>query len=269
MPTAHSQSLWTAIRSEAMNASQSEPNLASFFHGAILTHDSFHEAISHLLAQALDCQYLSAMQVRALCAQALRQDRSIEDAMLNDLKACFDRDPACHQLMLPLLYFKGYQALQAYRVIHWYWHQNRRSLALFLSQRVSERFHVDIHPAATIGSSVLMDHATEIVIGETVVIENDVSLLHGVTLGGQGCHGGIRHPTVNSGVMLGAGSYALGAIEIGKNAKIASGSVLAESVPANATVAGVPARVVARPKTIIASPSSTMDQGINGELRGK
>lgn len=262
MPSPHS--LWKMIRTEAADASQSEPNLASFFHGAILAHEYFHEAICHLLAQSLGCHYLPSIQIRALCAEAIQQDPSIQKAMLEDLNACFERDPACDKYMLPLLYFKGYQALQSHRVIHWYWHQGRHALSLFLSQRVSERFHVDIHPAASIGPGVLMDHATEIVIGETAEIQNDVSLLHGVTLGGQGCKSGKRHPTVNSGVMIGAGSLAIGAITIGNDAKVAAGSVLNRDVEVEATVAGVPAKVVSQAKGVSASPSSTMDQGING-----
>jgi serine O-acetyltransferase len=174
-----------------------------------------------------------------------------------DLRAVFERDPACKGYLQPFLYFKGFLALQTYRVGHWLYANGRQPLAHYLQSRVSELFQVDINPAATIGSGVFFDHGTGIVIGETAVVGDDVSMLHGVTLGGTGAQRGDRHPKVGKGVLLGANASVLGNISIGDYAKIASGSVVLKDVPANCTAAGVPARLVNCPTC--EEPARTMD----------
>ena len=179
-----------------------------------------------------------------------------------DMRVVRERDPACTTYLQPFLYFKGYGGLQAYRIAHWLWTQERHILAYHLQSRVSELFAVDIHPAAKIGGGVFIDHAHGIVIGETAVVEDDVSMLHSVTLGGTGKAGGDRHPKIHRGVMIGAGAKVLGNIEVGEDARIAAGSVVLSSVPPRCTVAGVPARPVGGPCTQGATPAETMDQSI-------
>ena len=181
-------------------------------------------------------------------------------ALRRDLSAVQERDPAARSMIVPFLYFKGFHALQAHRAAHWFWLQGRTALALYLQSQVSEVFNVDIHPAARIGKGILMDHGTGVVIGETAVIGDDVSLLHEVTLGGTGKESGDRHPKVGRGVMIGAGAKILGNITIGEGSKIAAGSVVLSDVPAHSTVAGIPAKVVGRPKTT--TPSLLMDQAV-------
>ena len=190
----------------------------------------------------------------------------IETQMLRDISAWYERDAACDEYMIPLLHFKGFHALQAYRISHWLWRQGRQSLALFFQNRISEGFGVDIHPAAVIGSGIMIDHATGVVIGETSVVHDDVSMLHSITLGGSGCEIGKRHPTIGRGVLMGAGSKILGPVEIGASVKVAAGSVVLESVPAQVTVAGVPAKIVAdnRQQAGQPRPAESMDQGLPG-----
>jgi len=170
----------------------------------------------------------------------------------------FERDPACHRLMQPLLYFKGYQAIQSYRLGHWLWQQGRKDLAYFIQMRVSEMFGVDIHPAARIGRGIMVDHAHSIVIGETAVVGDNVSMLHSVTLGGTGKEDDDRHPKIGNGVMIGAGAKVLGNIRVGNCSRIAAGSVVLEEVPPCTTVAGVPARIVG--SAGCDQPSISMDQ---------
>jgi serine O-acetyltransferase len=171
-----------------------------------------------------------------------------------------DRDAACNKYSTPLLYFKGYQAIQAYRVAHYYWKRDRHDLALFLQSRISEVFGVDIHPAARIGRGILLDHATSVVIGETAVVEDNVSMLHEVTLGGTGKETGDRHPKVRQGVLIAAGAKILGNVEIGEGAKVGCGAVVLENVAPHTTVVGVPARPVGI--TLSHSPALDMDHRI-------
>lgn len=249
--------VWQIIRTEAAQASQAEPVLASFYHAAILNHDSFQAAISFHLANKLDSQTMPALMIREIFVQAMQADPSIEIAMRADICAHRERDPACNTYTMPLLFFKGYQALQSHRIAHWLWLQGRKSLALFLQNQISQQFDVDIHPGASIGKGIMLDHATGVVMGETVVMEDNVSMLHGVTLGGSGCMKGLRHPHIRRGVLIGVGAKILGHIEIGEGAKIGAGSVVLENVAAHTTVAGVPAKTVGKP--VASEPALDMD----------
>ncbi|MCA9065255.1 MAG: serine O-acetyltransferase [Planctomycetaceae bacterium] len=241
--------IWTSIRQTAQDRASGEPMLASFLHATILNHDRFEDAVSYHLAAKLDSPTLCAMQLREIILHAMGNDSSIASAVCDDIRAVQDRDPAINCCLVPLLYVKGVHALTGYRIAHWLWNHDHQFLALHLQNRISEAFAVDIHPAARIGRGILMDHATSVVVGETAVIEDEVSLLHEVTLGGTGKATGDRHPKVRRGVLIGAGAKILGNVEIGEGAKIGAGSVVLRDVPAHCTVAGVPAVVVGHPKT--------------------
>lgn len=245
---ASSIDVWQQIRTEASAASTQEPVLASFYHATILNHCSFAAAISFHLANKLDSQALPAMMIREVFEEAMASDTSIEQAMRADIRAHRERDPACSDFFMPFLFFKGYHALESFRIAHWLWQQKRNSLALFFQNQISQVFDVDIHPGATIGKGIMIDHATGVVIGETTVIEDDVSMLHSVTLGGSGCAKQDRHPKIRRGVLIGVGAKILGNIEIGEGAKIGAGSVVVDAVAPHTTVAGVPAKPIGRPK---------------------
>lgn len=249
--------VWAALRSQAQAAASAEPALASLLNAVILSHDSLTDAMSYQLARKLGDQELRAMSAREFCDGAYRDEPALAAAMEADLKAVFERDPACKSYVQPFLFFKGFQALQTYRVANWLWRHGRETLAFYLQSRMSEVFQVDIHPAAKVGRGVFLDHGTGIVVGETAVIEDDVSMLHGVTLGGTGAERGDRHPKIGQGVLLGAGAKVLGNIRIGEYAKIASGSVVLKPVPPHCTAAGVPARLVNCPTC--EEPARTMD----------
>lgn len=236
--------VWAALRNEAERAARTEPALASLVNAIILSHDNLGDALSYALAHKLGDQELRAMSLRELAMEAYRASPGLVDTAEADLKAVFERDPACKGYVQPFLFFKGFQALQTQRIAHWLWSQGRETMAFYLQSRMSEIFQVDIHPATRIGSGVFIDHGTGIVIGETAVIGDDVSLLQGVTLGGTGAERGDRHPKIGRGVLLGAGAKVLGNIQIGDFAKVASGSVVLKPVPAHCTAAGVPARLV-------------------------
>jgi len=254
---------WQQIRDEATLMTDSEPMLASFFHATILNHDSLSSALSFHLANKLDSATMPAIVVREIIEQALAADRTILGSVIADIRAVQERDPAVAYYSTPLLYLKGFHALQGYRVSHWLWQQDRKALAIYLQNQISVVFGVDVHPAARIGKGILFDHATGIVVGETAVIENDVSILQSVTLGGTGKECGDRHPKIREGVLIGAGAKVLGNIEVGPGAKIGAGSVVLESVPPHTTVAGVPAKVVGTPRTD--KPSLDMNQNIIGD----
>jgi serine O-acetyltransferase len=236
--------VWSRIRSEAEEIVRSDPSLGGFIYGAILNHDSFEEALVHRLAQRLGTADISADQVITTFEDALEAEPDIAQAARADILATYDRDPACTRYVEPLLYFKGYQSLQTYRMAHRLYLAGRRDFALYLQSRVSVVASVDIHPAARIGRGIMIDHGHDIVIGETAVVEDNVSMLHGVTLGGTGKEEGDRHPKVRQGVLIGAGAKILGNIEIGHCSRVAAGSVVLHSVPPKSTVAGVPARLV-------------------------
>lgn len=241
--------LWKTIREEVSVQAANEPMLASFLHATVLNHDNLPASLSFHLANKLDSPTLSAISIRELFADAYRDDSSIIQATCRDIEAVVTRDPVSDSYSVPLLYFKGFHALQAYRVAHWLWNQNRKCLALFLQNLISVAFAVDIHPAAKLGSGILVDHATGIVVGETAVIEDDVSILQSVTLGGTGKECGDRHPKIRRGVLLAAGAKVLGNVEVGEGAKVGAGSVVLKPVPPHTTVAGVPAVVVGKPES--------------------
>jgi serine O-acetyltransferase len=253
-----SDSLWEAIRGEVLAKVETEPILASFLHATILKHQTLEDALSFHLAGKLATPNLSPMLIRELIDEAYSSSETIGEATRADLRAVRERDPASRGYSEPFLHFKGFHALQSYRVSHWLWHEDRSSLAIYLQNRISEAFGVDIHPAARLGQGVMIDHATGVVIGETAVVEDNVSMLHEVTLGGTGKQIGDRHPKVRRGVMIGAGAKVLGNVEIGAGAKIGAGSVVLDDVPPHTTVAGVPAEIVGRPE--VAEPAREMDQ---------
>ena len=249
--------VWAALRNEAYAAARSEAALASLLAAVILNHDNLGDALSYQIARKLSDQELRGMTLRDICEEAYEKDPALVEFAEADLKAVFERDPACRGYVQPFLFFKGYLSLQTHRVAHWLWGQGRETLALYLQSRTSELFQVDIHPATRIGRGIFIDHGTGIVIGETAVIGDEVSMLQGVTLGGTGAERGDRHPKIGKGVLLGAGAKVLGNIEIGDYAKIASGSVVLKPVPAGCTAAGVPARLVNCPTC--EEPARSMD----------
>ncbi len=250
--------VWAEIKKEAKHLAEHEPILASFFHATLLKHECLGRALSYILANKLSNDIMPAISVREIIDEAFTHSPKMVNAAAHDAIAVCTRDPAVDKYSTPLLYLKGYHALQAYRVAHWLWKQNRKSLAIYLQNEISVVFGVDIHPAAEIGCGIMLDHATGIVIGETAVVENDVSLLQSVTLGGTGKEGGDRHPKVRQGVMIGAGAKILGNIEIGRCAKVGAGSVVLKPVPPHTTVVGVPAKIVGKPGSDI--PALDMDQ---------
>lgn len=254
------QDLWPLMREEAQRKATEEPILGSYFHATILNHASFGAALSFRLASKLDNPMLPTMLIRDVIAEAMQADATVLAAAQVDMLATFTRDPACDDLTTPFLFFKGFHALQAHRVAHWLWQEGRKTLAQFFQNQISVTLGVDFHPAARIGCGVMLDHATGIVIGETAVIEDDVSILHAVTLGGTGKASGDRHPKIRRGVLLAAGCKVIGNIEVGQNAKVGAGSVVLADVPANVTVAGVPAKVVGHVHNQI--PSHDMDHSI-------
>lgn len=255
--------LWQTIKNEAKQQAEREPMLASFFHSTIIKHACLRDSLSYILANKLSTPMIPAMVVREVIEEVFDADPNLVQAAAFDILATVERDPAIEHFSTPLLYLKGFHALQSYRVAHWLWHQNRRELAVYLQNQISVVCQVDVHPAAKIGHGIMFDHATGIVIGETAVVENDVSILQSVTLGGTGKESGDRHPKIRSGVMIGAGAKILGNIEIGEGAKIAAGSVVLNSVAAHRTAAGVPAKVVGTPSS--EKPSYDMDQKLSGD----
>lgn len=236
--------IWQEIRKEAKELTDSEPMLASFFHATILKHYHLGGALSYILANKLANPIMPAIALKEIIEEAYIADPSLIDSASCDIEAVRTRDPAVDKWSTPLLYLKGFHALQSYRVTHYLWKQGRHALAIYLQNEISVAFDVDIHPAAKIGCGIMLDHATGIVVGETSVIENDVSILQGVTLGGTGKEHGDRHPKIRQGVMIGAGAKILGNIEIGRYSKIGANSVVLQPVPEYATAAGVPAKII-------------------------
>ncbi len=236
--------VWFRIRKEAEQVAHDDPALASFVFATVLSHDTLEQALSHRLVQRLGHPDMPTEFIRQAVDDAFRAKPEIRQASRADIMAVFDRDPACTRYIEPLLYFKGFQAIQTYRIAHWLWHSARRDFALWLQSRSAQSFAIDIHPAAKIGCGIMVDHGSGVVIGGTAVVGDNVSMLHGVTLGGTGKETSDRHPKVGSGVLIGAGAKILGNIKIGDCVRVASGSVVLHDVPANRTVAGVPARIV-------------------------
>ena len=249
--------IWDQIQSEARQVADREPALVSFLFASVLRHEKLEDGLGVILANKLQTPELPAILLRDLMSEALAADPSIRASIRADLLAARTRDPAARGYAQPFLYYKGFHALQAYRIAHWLYGQGRHGLAAHLQNRISEAFGVDVHPAARIGSGIIIDHGTSVVIGETAVVEDNVSLLHEVTLGGTGKEMVDRHPKVRRGVLIGAGAKILGNIEIGIGAKVGAGSVVLRDVSPHTTVAGIPARVVGQ--CTVAEPALEMD----------
>ncbi|MBC7163420.1 MAG: serine O-acetyltransferase [Roseovarius sp.] len=256
--------VWVQIAQEARTAIADEPLLGGLIHSSVLHHGSFESALAYRISLKLASSEMPEQILREICDKALTADSAIGLAARADIVAVRDRDPACDRFLLPLLFFKGYQAVQCHRIAHWLWREGRRDLARFFQMRSSEVFGVDIHPAARIGKGIMIDHAHSIVIGETAVVGDNVSMLHSVTLGGTGKEEEDRHPKIGDGVLIGAGAKVLGNIRVGRCSRIAAGSVVLEEVPPCKTVAGVPARIVG--EAGCDQPSVSMDQllGVRG-----
>ncbi len=250
--------VWSRIREESEQATREEPLMGGLYHVSVLHHDSIEKALSYRLSLKLASGEMPEQILREIADEAYAEDPWLGEAARSDLVATYERDPVCHRFVQPLLFFKGYQAVQAYRVGHWLWQRKRRDLAYFIQMRTSEVFGVDIHPAARVGKGIMIDHAHSIVIGETASVGDNVSMLHSVTLGGTGKEDDDRHPKIGDGVLIGAGAKVLGAIKVGHCSRIAAGSVVLEEVPPMKTVAGVPARIVG--EAGCAQPSVMMDQ---------
>ncbi len=250
--------VWDRIATEAQEAVEKQPLMGGLIHACILHHPTIEKALSYRIAAKLCSNEMSMVILREIVEAAYEADPTLVAAARADLMAVYERDPACHRLLQPILYFKGYQAVQAYRVAHWLWTQGDYDLSYFFQMRISEIFGVDIHPAARIGQGIMIDHAHSIVIGETAVVGDNVSMLHSVTLGGTGKEEEDRHPKIEDGVLIGAGAKVLGNIRIGHCSRIAAGSVVLEDVPPCKTVAGVPARIVG--EAGCAQPAVSMNQ---------
>src|SRR6202166_4285670 len=256
--------VWTRIRGEAEDIARREPELATFIYENILHHDTLAAAVIHRVSERLGNADVSGDLIRQAFGDALDDEPALGEVFRADIVATVDRDPATLRFVEPALYYKGFHAIQTHRLAHWLWGKGRRDFSLYLQSRCSAVFQCDIHPAARIGRGVFLDHATGLVIGETAVIEDDVSMLHDVTLGGTGKQADDRHPKIRYGVMIGAGAKILGNIEVGHCARIAAGSVVLKSVPNNVTVAGVPAKVVA--VAGCPEPARLMDQMLYDEI---
>ncbi|MES2922333.1 MAG: serine O-acetyltransferase [Verrucomicrobiota bacterium] len=236
--------VWEELRSEARRVALEEPTLKHLVHDVILSRDTLAAALGARLARRLAREDMPRASMEPMLTGVFEAHPHAVHAAARDLLAMYERDPACFSPLEPLLFFKGFLALTTYRVAHQLWEDGRRWLALYFQSVASEAFSVDIHPAARIGCGILLDHATSFVVGETAIIEDDVSILHEVTLGGTGKATGDRHPIIRSGVLLGAGAKILGRVEIGTGAKVGAGSVVLNDVAPHNTVAGVPAVVV-------------------------
>jgi serine O-acetyltransferase len=258
-----SGAVWSQLRVEAMQAAAEEPLLASYLYANILHHERIEDALSYHIAAKLGGGDMNPLQLREVAAEAFASDPSIVRQAERDMSVARERDPACRTYVQPFLYYKGFGGLQSYRIANWLWRQERETLAFHLQSRISELFAIDIHPAARIGAGVFIDHAHGIVIGETAVVEDDVSMLHSVTLGGTGKERGDRHPKIRRGVLLSAGCKVLGNIEVGEEARVAAGSVVLQSVPARCTVAGVPAKPVGGVCCDKGAPAEQMDHSLD------
>jgi serine O-acetyltransferase len=254
--------VWAKIRDEAEDVVRREPEIGTFIFSSILHHDALEAAVVNRVAERLDHADVSAELIRQAYGDALEDQPQLGEVFRADIVAVYDRDPATDRFLEPVLYYKGFHAIQTHRLAHWLWNQGRKDFAYYLQSRSSAVFQCDIHPNATVGRGVFLDHATGLVVGETATIGDDVSMLHGVTLGGTGKDHGDRHPKIGNGVLIGAGASVIGNIEIGRCARIAAGSVVLHPVTNNVTVAGVPAKVVG--DAPCQEPSRTMDHMFSG-----
>lgn len=250
--------VWDQVRREAEEVLGRDPALAGLIGPSILAHARFEDGLFHRIADRLDHAAVRSDMIRGAFAEFLQENPELSDTLRVDIVAVLDRDPVCERMIEPFLFFKGFHAIQAQRLMHWLWKSGRRDFALYLQSRVSEVFQVDIHPQVPLGKGLFFDHGTGIVVGATAKIGDDVSILQNVTLGGTGKESGDRHPKIQCGVLIGAGAKILGNIEVGSCSRVAAGSVVLKPVPPNATVAGVPAKVVG--KAGCAEPSRRMDQ---------
>ncbi len=255
--------IWSTLKQEAQAAAESDPIMAAFLYSTVLNQSSLEEAVAHRICERLDHPDLQAVLLRQTFAEMLSDWPEWGAILRVDIQAFYDRDPACLRFLEPVLYFKGFHAIQTHRLAHWLWSHGRRDLALYLQSRASSVFQTDINPAARIGKGIFLDHATGLVVGETAIIGDNVSILHDVTLGGTGKEGADRHPKIGNGVLIGAGAKILGNIEIGSCSRVAAGSVVLKPVPPKTTVAGVPAKVVGTAGC--SEPARLMDQLLGAE----
>jgi serine O-acetyltransferase len=260
--------VWVRIREEAEEITRNAPELSTFIFRTVLNHDRLEQAVAERVAARLDHPDVSGELIRQAFDEAFEAEPSIGDAIRADIVAVAERDPACTRYIEPVLYFKGFHALQTHRLAHFLWNRGRKDFALYLQSRSSSVFGVDINPNTKIGRGVFIDHGTGIVVGQTAVIDDDVSILQGVTLGGTGKERGDRHPKIRRGVLLAAGAKVLGNIEVGACSRVAAGSVVLKPVPPNVTVAGIPARVVGK-SPCDDTPSHTMDQVFDFPFSGE
>ncbi|KQV33043.1 MULTISPECIES: serine O-acetyltransferase [unclassified Rhizobium] len=250
--------IWDSLQEEARVAALEDPLLAAFLYSTVINQRSLEEAVIYRICERLDHPDLQANLLRQTFVEMMEDWPEWGSILRVDIQAIYDRDPACTRFIEAVLYFKGFHALQTHRLAHWLLERGRRDFALYLQSRSSSVFQTDINPAARIGKGIFLDHATGLVVGETAVIGDNVSILHGVTLGGTGKEGSDRHPKIGNGVLIGAGAKILGNIHIGHCSRIAAGSVVLKPVPPKTTVAGVPARVVG--EAGCSEPSRSMDQ---------
>jgi serine O-acetyltransferase len=250
--------IWDSLQEEARVAAQQDPLLAAFLYSTIINQRSLEDSVIYRICERLDHPDLQANLLRQTFAEMLEDWPEWGAILRVDIQAVYDRDPACTRFLEAILYFKGFHAIQTHRLAHWLLNRGRRDFALYLQSRSSSVFQTDINPAARIGKGIILDHATGLVVGETAVVGDNVSILHGVTLGGTGKEGSDRHPKIGNGVLIGAGAKILGNIHIGNCSRVAAGSVVLKEVPAKTTVAGVPARVVG--EAGCSEPSRSMDQ---------
>jgi serine O-acetyltransferase len=250
--------IWDSLQEEARAAAQQDPLLAAFLYSTIINQRSLEDSVIYRICERLDHPDLQANLLRQTFAEMLEDWPEWGSILRVDIQAVYDRDPACTRFLEAILYFKGFHAIQTHRLAHWLISRGRRDFALYLQSRSSSVFQTDINPAARVGKGIFLDHATGLVVGETAVIGDNVSILHGVTLGGTGKEGSDRHPKIGNGVLIGAGAKILGNIHIGHCSRVAAGSVVLKEVPPKTTVAGVPARVVG--EAGCSEPSRSMDQ---------
>jgi len=256
--------IWDSMRDEARAAAERDPLLAAFLYSTVINHRSLEECVIYRIRERLDHPDMQAVLLRQTFDEMLEDWPEWGATLRVDIQAVYDRDPACLRFMEPVLYFKGFHAIQTHRLAHWLLNRGRRDFALYLQSRASSVFQTDINPAARIGKGIFLDHATGLVVGETAVIGDNVSILHGVTLGGTGKEGSDRHPKIGNGVLIGAGAKILGNIQIGQCSRVAAGSVVLKEVPPKTTVAGVPAKVVGAAGC--SEPSRIMDQVIGAGI---
>ncbi len=250
--------IWGSLRQEALLSVDRDPVLATFLYSTVINQASLESVVIHRISERLDHPDVRAELLCQTFEEMLADWPEWSHVLRVDIQAFYDRDPACTRFIEPVLYFKGFHAIQTHRLANWLLKQGRRDFALYLQSVSSSVFQTDINPQARIGKGIFLDHATGLVVGETAVIGDNVSILHSVTLGGSGKESGDRHPKIDNGVLIGAGAKILGNISVGRCSRVAAGSVVLKSVPSNSTVAGVPARVVGGGGC--AEPSRSMDQ---------